>query len=317
MRIAIHLMNIAFLKEGIPMLDAALQYCTNKTVVMRTTILAHNYSFYMITTGYVTADYGFYTTRSERPDIFLLYTVSGSGKMTWHNETVELSAHSVCMIDCHDYHHFQTTSQNEPWIYYYIHFNGQGLNAYAPYLLDKLRVLYPIHENTLLSYFELFQRNELRNDILSLSKINLIITEMIHELILARFDLLSSNITEQYDCIFPAYEYIRTHYKENITVDILCELCNMSKYYFLHTFKKAIGESPYRYLSRYRINCAKELLVSTTDSIESIAHMVGYANYSNFVIQFRKLTDVTPNEYRNATISNSHSPGENNFLVVK
>lgn len=299
------------------MLEANLKDCLNKTIVMRPTILASRFPFYAVTTGYVTANYGFYTKRSERNDFDLIYTVSGSGKMTWHNETVDLPPHSVCLIDCNDYHYYRTTSQNEPWIHYYIHFNGQGINTYAPYLLDKLRVFFPAQEQIFLSHFETFQKNELRNDALSLSRINLMITEMINAMMTSRFDLSIPAFSEHYNSILPAYEYICQHYKTAITIDDLCHLCNMSKYYFMHIFKEAIGESPYQHLSRHRIDCAKQLLITTNESIENIAHEVGFANYSNFVIQFKKLTDVTPNEYRNATISRSHATGELAVLFIK
>lgn len=299
------------------MLEANLQNCLNKTIVMRHTILASHFPFHAVTTGHVTAHHGFYTKRTERQDFFLVYTLSGSGKMTWHDETVDLLPHSVCLIDCKDYQYYRTTSLNEPWIHYYVHFDGRGIYAYAPYLLDKLRALYPVDESVFTTHFETFQKNELRNDALSLSIMNLMITEMINALMISRFDLSTPQFSEQYNSILPAYEFIRHQYKEEITIDKLCTLCNMSKYYFLHTFKEAIGESPYQYLSRHRIDCAKQLLITTTDSIENIAHESGFINYSNFIIQFKKITGVTPSEYRNATSSRSRALGEQNVLFIR
>lgn len=284
------------------MLKADESYCINRTIIINPTVNSYTFPFRIVSTGFVTADYGFYTERTERPEGYLLFTVSGTGRMTWHDDTVDLLPHSVCLIHCNDYQYYRTTSQNEPWVHYYVHFDGSGLNAYAPYLLDKLRALYPVHWNIFLENFQYLQKNELRNDPLSNSRSCLIISEMLNEMMAARYDLLVPDIADNYNAILPAYEYIRKNYWKQITIDELCNECHMSKYYFLHIFKEAVGEPPYQHLSRYRVDCAKQLLVSTNESVDFISHAVGFPNYSNFITQFKKLTGTTPNEYRNATV---------------
>lgn len=296
------------------MLDTNESYCTNRSIVINPTVNSYVYPFRIVSTGYVTADYGFYTKRTKRPEGYLLFTVSGTGKMTWHEDTVDLLPHSVCLIHCNDYQYYRTTSQNEPWIHYYVHFDGNGLNAYAPYLLDKLRAVYPVHWDLFLKDFQFLQENKLRNDPLSNSRASLIISELLNEMMVARYDLLTPEFTDKYTAILPSYEYIRNHYWNPITIDELCDVCHMSKYYFLHVFKEAVGESPYQHLSRYRIDCAKRLLVSTNESVDTICHSVGFSNYSNFIVQFKKLTGTTPNEYRNAAVRINYVKGKSEII---
>ncbi len=274
-------------------------YSTNNFIIF--TPKENNFPFYMVTSGYVVAREGFFTERTERNDYYLIFTLSGSGKMTWHNETVDLLPYSACLIYCMDYHHYWTTSKDEPWIHYYLHFNGPGIQAYQPFLLDKLHVFYPANTDAFIEGFELVQKNELRNDPLSNSKASLIISNFLNELMCSKYDLTSRKISKMHSVLIPAFDLIKHHYHEEITIDELCNCCHLSKYYFIHLFKQVSGESPYQYIMKYRIHSAKELLISSNNSVEQIANAVGFKNYINFLKQFKKYTGTTPNLFRQST----------------
>ena len=73
---------------------------------------------------------------------------------------------------------------------------------------------------------------------------------------------------------------------------------NMSPSYFAHVFKKKIGVSPIQYRNSLRLNCAKQLLLNSTMSIEEIAYEVGYSNVSIFSKKFKEATKLSPLNYR-------------------
>ena len=54
---------------------------------------------------------------------------------------------------------------------------------------------------------------------------------------------------------------------------------------------------PARYIQKFRIDKAKELLVSSGGSIEKIALATGFANASYFCKVFRSITGITPTEF--------------------
>ncbi len=95
-----------------------------------------------------------------------------------------------------------------------------------------------------------------------------------------------------------AVEYIRAHYAEPITVDDMLRALPLSKYYFIRTFRRVMGTTPYSYLTVYRINHAKVLLRSTRQSIEQIAEDCGFRDASNFIAHFKKCIGQTPAAYR-------------------
>ena len=73
---------------------------------------------------------------------------------------------------------------------------------------------------------------------------------------------------------------------------------HISKYHFIRIFKRIIGITPYNYLTNYRINISKTLLISTDKTISEISEECGFSDTSNFISQFKKHTGQRPFEYR-------------------
>lgn len=65
-------------------------------------------------------------------------------------------------------------------------------------------------------------------------------------------------------------------------------------------FQAETGQTPMQWLTGVRIRNAQHLLESTADGIESIGRHVGFSSPANFREQFRKLTGVSPQQYRNS-----------------
>lgn len=92
--------------------------------------------------------------------------------------------------------------------------------------------------------------------------------------------------------------YIDLHYSQNITLDFLSDLTYMNKFHLVHTFTKQIGISPINYVINKRIQEAKNLLSTTGYSIRDIASIVGFSSSSYFSQMFKKVTGVSPKNYR-------------------
>jgi AraC family transcriptional regulator len=93
-------------------------------------------------------------------------------------------------------------------------------------------------------------------------------------------------------------DFIEEKLAENITIADMAAVVHISQFHFARAFKTATGESPHRYLTQRRIERAKVLLSVTRLAIAEVAYRVGFYNQSHFTAQFRKLTGVTPKQYR-------------------
>lgn len=96
-------------------------------------------------------------------------------------------------------------------------------------------------------------------------------------------------------------EILKQHYNENLSLDEICGKVSVSKNYFCYLFKREVGMSVWNYLTRIRLNEAKELLEKTDLKSYEIAFQVGYDNPSYFSKLFKKYETVSPNEYREKT----------------
>lgn len=92
---------------------------------------------------------------------------------------------------------------------------------------------------------------------------------------------------------------METHYMEDLTAEQLCHNVYVSPQYLSRLFVRYLGCSVYEYLTNYRITKAKELLLMRRDrKIQEIAHDVGYTDSSHFIVMFKKLTGMTPTQFR-------------------
>lgn len=98
-----------------------------------------------------------------------------------------------------------------------------------------------------------------------------------------------------------AVRYMDRHYGRMIGLDQLAEKLGLSKYHFLRTFARYVGQTPAQYVGRVRIERAIELLRQTDWSLDRIAAAVGYSSGSYFIRVFRKLTGLTPAQFRSGT----------------
>ncbi|WP_040948251.1 AraC family transcriptional regulator [Gorillibacterium massiliense] len=95
-----------------------------------------------------------------------------------------------------------------------------------------------------------------------------------------------------------AVDYIHANYEKMISLELLSDRLDVSKYHFLRIFTSAVGVSPSDYVNRVRIEQAIRLLRETDISVERIAEQVGYSGGSYFIKVFRKMTGRTPGSFR-------------------
>jgi AraC-like DNA-binding protein/ligand-binding sensor protein len=95
-----------------------------------------------------------------------------------------------------------------------------------------------------------------------------------------------------------AKEYIYEHHTEELSLARAAKAVNMSTFYFCKMFKKVTGINFTDYLSRVRIEKAKNLLLNPNLRVSEIAFEVGFQSLTHFNRVFKKLLGQSPTEYR-------------------
>ncbi len=100
-----------------------------------------------------------------------------------------------------------------------------------------------------------------------------------------------------------AVAYIDENFFEELTLDFFAKKYNVEGSYFSRMFRQEIGENFVLYLTRRRLEKAKEYIRTDEANLTEIAFMVGYADYSYFNRVFKKNVGISTREYRNQNLS--------------
>jgi AraC family transcriptional regulator len=95
-------------------------------------------------------------------------------------------------------------------------------------------------------------------------------------------------------------DYVRAHLTEDVSVETLAELAELSRFHFCRVFKQTTGMTPLQFVTRERMLKAQRLIRETSRSLIEIALEVGYTSPSHFAQAFRRTVGMAPNEFRNA-----------------
>ena len=144
--------------------------------------------------------------------------------------------------------------------------------------------------------------------LLNFNSINLLMgcssKELVEKWMLESLDRVMDNMFENRNSanirvINKACEYIAENCHRNISLDEVAQTVHLSRFYFSRLFKQERGCNFVDYISKVRIDRAKQLLKNTDYNGVRIAVEVGYQDASYFSRVFRQATDMTPNQYRN------------------
>src|ERR687888_954879 len=97
-------------------------------------------------------------------------------------------------------------------------------------------------------------------------------------------------------------------FAQPLTLDSMAQAAHLSKFHFARAFTKAYGETPRTYLTRRRIERAKDLLRSANLTITEICFLVGFESVGSFSSRFRDLVGMSPSEYRRQSSAGSGPP---------
>lgn len=107
-----------------------------------------------------------------------------------------------------------------------------------------------------------------------------------------------ANTSHSGTTISKVMEYIQNNYNQPITNELLSSISGYHQYHLNRLFMKHVGTSVHKYVLNIRINEAKKLLLTTEQSLSSIAEQVGFNNNTHFSNYFKQVIGISPLKFR-------------------
>jgi transcriptional regulator GlxA family with amidase domain len=114
----------------------------------------------------------------------------------------------------------------------------------------------------------------------------------------AHFSVFAGQRQHADDEILRSQTFIEQNYAANISIDQVSSLSHMGKRNFIRRFKAATNNTPIEYLQRVRIEAAKKALENEDCPLDQILNRTGYEDIKNFRTIFKRITGLSPRDYR-------------------
>jgi len=113
------------------------------------------------------------------------------------------------------------------------------------------------------------------------------------------FMMFNGQRSHEDEGIKKAQDFIEENFQDKMTVDQLADQCAIGRRSFERRFKKATNNTVVEYIQRVKMEAAKRSFESSRKNINEVMFDVGYTDTKAFRTIFKKITGLTPIEYRN------------------
>lgn len=142
------------------------------------------------------------------------------------------------------------------------------------------------------SYNKFYKTILMTSDLKSLQRLEMSMIEYY-------FDMVTNHIEKNYNYIVnKIIGYLYFHIESPVSLHEISKDLNLSIGYISNCFKKNMGISVMNYAKKIKVDRAKTLLLNTNKSILDISIILGFCDQSHFSKTFKKITGLSPMEYR-------------------
>lgn len=107
--------------------------------------------------------------------------------------------------------------------------------------------------------------------------------------------------TKHFAKLKPVLQYIDEHIGDNIPASVLADMIGMSSKYFYAYFKTNIGLTPQSYMTRIRMNRARDMLFERKLTVKEIAYRLGFSDPYTFSKIFKRFHRTSPSRFYDRT----------------
>lgn len=204
--------------------------------------------------------------------------------------------------------HIYYADENEPWHYIWVVFKGLSVPRYLRKCgFSKTNILYQPKDYSVRTSQKIRQHlstileNTHEEPVFIIGHFSLFIASLIENVKQPDFAEAPNQYThtalaDHY--MNQAISFINTEHSKIRSLDEIADFCHISRSHLGRLFRNHLHISLQDYLTQFRLNKAKELLVTTTYSVNEIALAVGYQTELNMLRAFKKAYNLSPSKWR-------------------
>ena len=251
---------------------------------------------YIQSFSYMNNGSAYYTKRANYPSYLILFTYSGRGILQYEGSTYTLNKGDGFLIDCMKYHSYSTAS--DTWEHSDLHFYGGNSSfLYEKLFSDKQPVFHiptiGIYQNVLEELLYEHTRPTTQRDCIVSGILNQILNTVFHHTAEPSTKKKSAEISK-------LQLYLEAHFTEDVSLDEMIKIANLSKYHLVREFKETVGFTPHQYLIHLRLLQTQQLLLLSDIPSYKIGTIMGFSTEADFINAFKKVFGCTPNSYRSS-----------------
>jgi AraC-like DNA-binding protein len=240
----------------------------------------------------------------ERPDgcedNILIYCVQGKGHFKIDGYYFEITCDQFVLIPATNKYMRYWADKNDPWTIYWIHYTGDGINAFnrafninigdtPVYVRNNLKRL-EIWQNIYQILEKGFNQDNVRNATFHLY--HLLATFLFRE------NELKTDKKRKKDLVSNVIHAMRDNIGQRLSVEDMAADNHISVSHFSALFRKATGMAPIDYFISIKMQKACELLHTSDEKVMGIAAQLGYDDPYYFSRIFKKHIGLSPIAYR-------------------
>lgn len=279
-----------------------------KNLLPETTFLTNLYAtpadwqrdlFYcVVRAGHLKAGFEHRIQRETYPGHELILCLSGRGWVQVGGKRHEVSPGSLVWVNCHHPHQYGAMAK-DPWEVFWVRVEGRQLDRTSQLLdVHAAPVFQQLNTEAAAADFQRAFRYLEGTRPCDAAHVNAAIAAIIAAAFESRLSDPGALQPELPPAVAKSLEKMRLYFHQPIRVVELAQIAGMSESHFSRQFKSAIGTSPIDWLRRERINQAKRRLIESDDPVKEIARQVGYADQFFFSKDFKRMTKLTPTQFR-------------------
>jgi AraC-like DNA-binding protein len=241
--------------------------------------------------------------RRKHNHIAYQYSLSGSGVIAVRGRRYEVPAGNgfLCRVDDPAVHYYYPATATAPWTFIFVEFTGGHAADFVAGLNDGYGYVHELPaDRGIIKMLKDYRDGPHDVDITASAGAGLVNELMLSVLRQAES---SSGEIHRSALIERARREMSRERNAPLTVTDLAALLQVSREHLTREFKAHTGITPYQAILRHRIRIACRALLETDESVKQIAYSLDFSSNTQFSHTFKRVTGMTPRQYRKRGLS--------------